>query len=133
MDLNNLEIPETAEIHLEFPGRGKLHDEQGNPVTIEVYGPSSDVAIAHRRKVMKEAQSRFGRGGMKSLSKISPEEIDEKEIDRLVAMTSGVNNLTYKGEEVSPDNIRSIYENPKMGWLTDQVRERLGSWEDFLA
>lgn len=134
MDINELNVPDTATIHLEFPTIGKLYadDDKALPVTIEVYGPSSDVAVSYRRKMMRDVQKRFGKGGMKSLSKIPPEELEEQEVDRMVAMTARVSNLTYKGEAITADSIRKVFEDPKMGWLVDQVKEKLGGWDDFL-
>lgn len=135
IDVAELSLPDTAEIHIEHPQLGKLYanDEKTDPVVIEVYGPASNEAVAYRRKATKEAHAMVARKGVKSVLKKTSEEIEEADIQRLLAMTAGVRNLHYKGEVLTPDNIHRVYRDEKMGWLTDQVRERLGGWDDFLG
>ena len=131
MDLAQLNIPDTITVHLEFPGTGKLY-EDGEPSTIELLSPASDQAITFNRKVQRKLNARLAKRGIKSL-KIEPEELEAQNVERLCAYTFGVNNLIYEGEPVTVDNIKAVYENPKMGWLCDQLSERLASWDDFLA
>ena len=134
MDINSIEIPNTVKVHLVHPQTGaKLYTDgdKKKPVVIEMFGPASDEAVAHRRKVMREATKRMGQG--KRGAKMSAEEIEQHNVDRLVALTASVINLTNNGEKVTTDNVRAVYENPRYGWVVEQVGERLGSWEDFLA
>lgn len=131
MDLAQLDIPDTITVHLEFPGTGKLY-EDGKPSTIELLSPASDQGIAFNRKIQRKINSRVAKRGMKSL-KLEPEELERQEVERLCAYTYSVNNLIYEGESVTVENISKIYENPKMGWLCNQLSERLSSWDDFLA
>lgn len=49
-----------------------------------------------------------------------------------MVLTADVANLTYQGELITAATIGRVYKDPKMGWLVDQVKERLGSWDDFL-
>lgn len=132
MDIDTLEIPDTVTVHLEFKGV-KLYDDDNKkkPVTIELYSPASDQAIDYTRKIQRKAMAKMQKSRNKSLS-LTPEEIEEQNIERLVAFTAGVSNLNYKGEKINPKNIKGLYEDPKMGWLCDQLSERLGSWDDFL-
>jgi len=132
MDISEISIPETVEIHIEFPGMGKLYadDDKTTPSIIEMYGPSSDQAVAHKRKLMRQVQSQIAKKGMKGIGQGDPE---EQEIDRLCALTARVSGLTYKGESITRDTIRKVYADQKMGWIKDQLLERIGSWEDFLA
>ena len=133
MDLSQLEIPDTVTVHLEFPGVGKLYDDdkKTKPVTIELLSPASNEAIAYGHKVQKKVIAKMGKRGAKSL-KMTPQEIDQQNIDRLCAFTASVNNLTYNGKKMTVDSIADVYSDPKMGWLCDQLNERLGSWDDFL-
>lgn len=136
VDIADLALPDTAEIHIEHPQIGKLYadEDRTEPVVIEVFSPSSNEAIAYRRKVTKEAYSIVAKKGVKATLRKSPEEIEEADIERLVAMTARVpNNFKYNGETVTLDNIHKVYRDEKMGWLTDQVRERIGGWSDFLG
>ena len=132
MDLAQLEIPDTITVHLEFPGTGKIYDDDGNPSTIELFSPASDQAITFNRKVQRKLNARLAKRGIKSL-KIEPEELEAQNVERLCAYTAAVNHLISGSELVTLDSIKKIYENPKMGWLCDQLTERLASWDDFLA
>lgn len=132
MDLTQLDIPDTVIVHLEFPTIGKLYDDNNNPTTIELFSPASDQAIAFNRKVQRKVNSRMAKRGIKAL-KLAPEEIEEQNVERLCAYTASVNNLLYSGEMVTVETVSKLYDDPKMGWLTDQLSERLASWDDFLA
>lgn len=134
MDLAQLEIPDTISIHLEFPGVGKLYDDQKKkkgPMTIELFSPASKQAIEYGHKIQKQAIARMGKRGIKQI-KMTPDEIDQQNTDRLVAFTASVINLTYNGELVTTETIEKVYADPKMGWICDQLNARLGSWDDFL-
>jgi len=135
VDIADLVLPDTAEIHIEHPQIGKLYadEDKTDPVVIEVYSPSSNQAVAYRRKVTKEAYAVVAKKGTKAALKKTPEEIEEADIERLIAMTAGVRNLDYKGQPVTLDNIHKVYRDEKMNWLTEQVRERIGGWSDFLG
>lgn len=131
MDISSLNIPETATVHLEFPGIGKLYadDKKKQPTIIEMYGPASDQAVAYRRKLTRKMQGEMAKRGMKAMSSGDPE---EQEVDRLTALTASVSGLVYEGQEITKDTIRKVYEDQRMGWIRDQVREKVGSWDDFL-
>lgn len=131
MDISTLAIPDTAEVHLEFPGIGKLYadDKKTQKVAITVYGPSSDAAVAHKRKMVQQAQQKIAKKGIKGLAS---GDIEESDIDRLCALTADVENLVYEGEKITAKTIRKVYSDPKMGWIKEQVAEKVGSWEDFL-
>lgn len=135
MDISNLEVPNTAEVHIEFPGIGKLYadEEKKMPIIVEVYGPASNQAVEFKRKLSSEASIAFAKGGAKGLRKLTNgNDIAEREIERLVSMTASVKNMFYHGEPVTTHNIEKIYRDPKYGWLTEQVNEKIGSWESFL-
>lgn len=139
MDISELYLPDTTTIHINFPNHGPLYmkgddgkDDLDRPVTIDIYSPSSNEVIAYDRKVRKEIQGLVARRGLKAIAKRSAEETEKREIERLCAHTASVNNLVYKGELLTRETIYKLYSDPKMGWLTDQVRNRIGDWEDFL-
>ena len=133
-DISEIAVPETAVIHLEFPGIGPLYadDADTQPVTITVFGPSSPAAVAHRKKVTRDARRWIEKRGMKGVWKQSDDELEAQDLERLMVLTADVSNLTYQGETMTAATIGRVYKDPKMGWLVDQVKERLGSWDDFL-
>lgn len=133
MDLNSIEIPDTAVIEIEHPRGGKLNGKDGKPCTITVYGPASDRAIEYDRKNKKRIFDRIGKKGAKGLASMSAEEAEEYALDRLSTLTAAVSGIEIGGKPVTPENIRSVYAEPKYGWLRQQVEEKLSGWDDFLA
>jgi len=134
MDLSQLAIPDTVTVHLEFPGMGKLYDDEKKtkPSTIELFSPASDQVIEYTHKIQRKVALKMGKRGLKGVTS-SPEELEQMGIDRLCAFTANVNNLTYAGEKITTKTIDKVYSDPKMGWLCDQLNEKLGSWDDFLS
>ena len=132
MDIGTLEIPKTVKVHLEFPGVGKLYgdDAKTHPVVIEMCGPASDQFVEWRRKLTRQVQAEMAKKGLKGIASGDP---DEQALDRLCALTASVSNLVYNGEKITASTIRKVYADPKMGWIRDQVREKIASWEDFLS
>ena len=134
MDLSSLEVPDTVTVHLEFPGTGLLYDDdkKTKPIAIELFGPATNEAINYGHKMQRKAVAKMGKRGLKSL-KMSPEEMDQQGVERLCAFTASVSNLTYNSKKMTPETMSEVYSDPKMGWLCDQLNEKLGSWDDFLA
>lgn len=134
MDLSKLAIPDTITVHISFPGIGKLYDDdkKEKPTTIELLSPASDEVIAYKHKLQQKVSMKIGKRGLKGIV-VDPEEADSQAVERLVVFTASVNNLTYDGEAITVDTIEKVYADPKMGWLCDQLNDRLGSWDDFLA
>ena len=133
MDLNTLEIPETTIVHLEFRGEKLYSDNDKNkPVTIELYSPAADVVVAYKKSVQRKTMLKLKKSRNNSLD-LTPDEIEEQNIDRLVAFTCDIKNMELNGDKVTTKNIRTVYENPNFGWLTDQLTERLNGWNDFLG
>lgn len=134
MDINEIEMPETATIHIQHPKLGLLYadDARTIAVTISVYSPASNAAIELKRAAAKRMAERMGRRGMKALSAISPEELEASELDRLCAMTADITGMEINGVPVTKEHYRELYSNPRLGWVREQVVEKIGSWEDFL-
>ena len=132
MDLSQIEVPDTATIHIEHPTLGKLYTEDKQPCEIVVYGPASDKAMAWKRRATKIATERLSKG-LKGFARTSPSELEAVELERLVTLTADVHNIELGGEKITAANVRNLYSDPKFGWLRDQVAEKLGSWEDFLS
>ena len=131
MDIGKLDIQETAEVRISFPGHGVLKAEDDTPCTVTIYGPASDQAVkadrAYKKGIVENAGNKRGKVN------IPPDVIEELEVDRLTALTHSVHGITVNGAEVTAANIRQVYANPRYGWLRDQVAAASGGWEDFLS
>ena len=135
MDLFILEAPDTFCIHLQHPEIGHLYsdEEKKNPVTITVYGPGSEESTRFERKYQKQLSQVMASKGIKGIYKIPPENQEQTNLDRLVAMTKSVENMEYNGQPVTIENIRELYSNPKLGWIRTQVAKKTGSWDEYLG
>jgi hypothetical protein len=135
MDILSLEAPDTLRVHLQHPDIGLLYSdkERTKPVVITVYGPGSEQATKFERKYQKKLSQVMSSRGMKGVFKIPPEEQEQTNLDRLVALTHSVENMEYNGQPVTVENIREIYENPKLGWIRTQVAKKTGSWDEYLG
>lgn len=136
MELLDIEVADIKEIELRLPnGQPMIDGNTGLPCTITVYSPASNAAMELKREGQKRLSDRMNRRGMKGITAVSPEEMDEVEINRLVKMTAGVVGITVDGVDVNAADektVRKMYEHPKLGWLRDQVTEVIGDWESFL-
>lgn len=135
MDLSKLHVPETAVIHIKHPTEGPLYsdDARKKPCTITVFGPSSDQAVAVQREATKWASQRMGKNGLKGLVNVPAEELEERAVQRLAKLTAAVDGIEYEGKKVTPETVEQLYHDKRLGWLREQVMEKVGSWEDFLA
>ena len=137
MDLANLTIPDTVEVHIEFPDPkiGKLYadDERKLPVIIELHSPASDEAVAYKHKVQRQVTAKIGKKGLRGFNNLSPEDTDKQNVERLCAFTASVKNMLFDGKKITVSTIKDIYANPRYSWICDQLNEKLGSWEDFLG
>ena len=131
MDLLNLEAPDTIDIHLIHPEIGALYadKERTQPVVISVHSPGSDIALSFDKKQQKI----ITRKGVKGIYQIPFEEREEYDLNRLVALTADVKNMEFAGEPITPENIRKIYSNTKLGWVRNQVLTKISSWDNYLG
>lgn len=135
MNLFDLEAPDVVKVHIQHPDMGLLYadDEKTLPLIISVYGPGSSQATKFERKYQKKLSKIMSSRGLKGVFKISPEEQEESNLDRIVALTESVQNMEFNGETITPENIRKIYANPKLGWIRAQIAKKTGSWDEYLG
>lgn len=103
-------------------------------MSIRVLGKDSDTFKEHTRQSLN---ARFRREGMahkrgKDTSPRTIEEIEQENIDLLVACTVGWKGVVLSGEELvfTAENVRKIYKG--YPWIFDQVNEAIGALETFL-
>lgn len=135
MDLLKLESPETVTVHIEHPEMGKLYqdDDRNHPITVTVYGPGSRVAVEYDRQHQRKMARLMAKKGTKALYNLPPEDLEEMSLDRLCAMTASVDGVEFDGEYITPETVRRVYANPKLGWLRNQVAAKVASWEEYLG
>jgi hypothetical protein len=120
-DVTLFEAAETG--RLEMLG---LDDEpmmyEGKPVVFVMYGPGSKQNMAAQAKINAANTSRTYvalRGG-----KVKQEDARQEQIDRLIACTHSVENW--------PLSAADTLNNPRLGYMADQLAKYLGDWRNFM-
>ncbi len=127
-DISKLAAAETTDVHLRDPGTDDLlHDENGKPVTVTVYGPGSKPYAKARSAAENRAIDKFKRKGKTDQT---PEEKLENTVAFLSACTVSLNNFDYKGASDAAA-IKAMYGDRTIGFINDQVDKAMGDWANF--
>lgn len=104
-------------------------DGAGNPMTISLLGEDSDVAVAHRNATT----NRRIQQGQRGAAVVTAEALNADEAAYFAKLTVGW-NVAFGAEsaEFSQDAARKIYMNPKLSFVTDQVRDFVKARKNFL-
>ncbi len=118
LNLSSFSTKDQATLHLVDPATGMpLYDDDNNPVEIVIYGPSSKQS----RNATLAMQNRYLNKGSKK--KESAEANIKEGTDILVACSIRANNLVLPdGSSIdSPAAFNTLYNDPTLEWLKDQV------------
>lgn len=130
-DLGNagLSQKETATMEAVHPENMQpLRDDEGNKVTITVYGPDSE----QRRKLDRKATNRRLKSAKAGRINITAEELEAEAMEVLVACTVSWENIALNGEllECNEKNVRKVYQ--EFPWLRKQVDNFINEDANFL-
>ena len=133
MDINTLRPEAVCVVHLSHPKIGLLWDdkEQTKPVTISICSPSADKVVEFQSKESISYLESFDVSTGKFTG--NADILTKSTIDKLVAYTAAVENLTYDGETLTPDNIIKLYSDPDYSWICDQLYRKTQGWEGFFS
>lgn len=113
-------LQDTSTVTIKLPnGQPMLY--QGQPVSVVVYGPSTDRYSAARDALDREAAKAL-------MANINGSKADaDKDADArfLSAVTERIDNFPY------PGGPSAVYREPKLKYLADQVRAHLGDLGNF--
>jgi hypothetical protein len=134
MDLSTLSASETAVIKLTHPATGEPLADNGEPLTVTVYGPGTmqhqQMRSARDRRIMAAAMA-ANKAGKKPADIADPDKERADTATDLAACTASISGWDYKGATDSAA-IRAAYADASMSWLADQVSRGLGDWSTFL-
>jgi len=123
-DLSAFEVADTAIIEIENQ-RGEPLQHNGQPVTIEVYGPGSAQYARAQSKIDAASQAR----AMQMVRGKSPKDVADENrklnAEKLAACTKAINNFPLPGGSLA------LYSNPKLGYITNQVAKFIEDWANF--
>jgi hypothetical protein len=125
-DISNLAVNPTSIVKLESPDGDSLKGEDGEAISITVYGPGS--------KQFQKAQSTRNRALLeyvrKGGKKVKDEEQREMDADFLAACTVSFNNFVYK-DLSGIEMFRAAYMDTSIGFISEQVNKAISDWSNF--
>lgn len=133
-DILSSELSDTTTFQLRHPVNGPIFadDAETKPVMFEVYGKTSKVvrnyaATSARKAAMKE------KSGKKDKT-LTADELLVENAEFYATITKSITNLNMGGVEVDNDEAyRKMYANPKLNWVIEQLSEKFGEVDAFLA
>lgn len=123
-DLSAYEAAEVGILSVETPA-GEPMMYTGQPVRLHLYGPGSAQAVSITAKLDAAAQARTFAALRGKANKGAADEHKADQVTKLVACTREVENFPV------PGGARAIYENPRLGYITNQVQRFLDDWANF--
>jgi hypothetical protein len=115
---------DTAELTVEHPRGGEL-TYNGEPVVITLYGPGTDKYIRAKHKLDNDAQARSVALLRGQAGKRQAEENLKSRAEFLAACTAKINNFPIS-------DALTVYSDPGLGYIADQVDRFLASTENFM-
>lgn len=99
----------------------------GEPVTIELYGPGSEQYAKAEARIATASQSRAFAAMRGKAPKDAASEARKDQIEKLIACTKALNNFPI------PGGAAELYANRKLGYITNQVSRFMEDWGNFLS
>jgi len=125
-DISKLAAKETTIVELESTDGELLVNDQGEPITITVYGPASK-QFQKAQGVRNRAILEYVRKGGK---KMKDDEQRELDADFLATCTVSFNGFTYK-DYTGYEMFKHAYLDPSIGFISEQVNKAIGDWANF--
>lgn len=123
-DIANFEASESAWLDVnDMAGEPLLY--KGAPVRIALYGPGSAAYVKADAKAAAASSARAFAAMRGKPGKTDAEEAKKTMVDKLAACTQTIENFPI------PGGAASLYANPKLGYITNQVVRFLDDWQNF--
>lgn len=124
-DISLFETIDTARLTVLNP-KGDELVVNGEPVTIDLYGPGSKQFVNAKYKLENATQARSIAMLRGKTSKNAAEETRQMQAEFYAAITASLNNFPIDGGALA------LYLNPKLGYITEQVEKFIGDTENFM-
>lgn len=125
-DISKLAVKETAVIELESPDGEPLLNENGEVLSVTVYGPGSKQFQRAQGKRNRAILEYVRKGG----KKMKDEEQRELDAEFLADCTASFNGFVYK-DLTGYDMFKAAYLDPAIGFIAEQVNKAIGDWANF--
>lgn len=124
-DLSQYEVAETATLEVQNKKNdGPLLGGDGQPVTIELYGPGSEAYVKVQAEIERAAQDRMVRAMQKGGK-------SDAFVDSRVTLAKRLTACTKSVSPNFPVDPKSLWSNPRLGYITKQAAEMLDDWANF--
>lgn len=97
----------------------------GQVVSVELFGPGSEPYAKAQSRIDSAAQTRTYAALRGKSNKSAADENKALQVEKLTACTRKLNNFPI------PGGAQKVYENPKLGFLTEQVAKLIEDWANF--
>ena len=125
-DISSLSVKDTATIVLENVDGEPLTNNEGEELSVTVYGPGSK-AFQKAQGVRNRAILEHVRKGGK---KMRDDEQRELDADFLASCTVSFNGFGYK-DLTGIEMFRQAYLDPSIGFISEQVNKSINDWALF--
>jgi hypothetical protein len=125
-DISKLAVKETAVIELESPDGEPLLNENGEVLSVTVYGPGSKQFQRAQGKRNRAILEYVRKGG----KKMKDEEQRELDAEFLADCTASFNGFVYK-DLTGYEMFKAAYLDPSIGFIAEQVNKAIGDWANF--
>lgn len=123
-DLSQYELQDTATIKLKNArGDDDLLGSDGKPVTVEIYGPGSDVGRKAQNKITRTTSLRAMRA-LRGEDVNDHAEQERDQVEKLVAITKGF-SANF------PATPRDVFSNQRLFFISRQIDEAFGKPGNF--
>lgn len=125
-DISKLAVKETTVIELESPDGEPLLNENGEVLSVTVYGPGSKQFQRAQGKRNRAILEYVRKGG----KKMKDEEQRELDAEFLADCTASFNGFVYK-DLTGYEMFKAAYLDPSIGFIAEQVNKAIGDWANF--
>ena len=125
-DISKLAVSATSTIELEDPNGESLVNDNGETLSVTVYGPGSK-QYQKASGIRNRAVLDYVRKGGK---KMKDDEQRELDADFLASCTVSFNNFSYK-EFTGVEMFKHAYLDSSIGFIAEQVQKAIGDWSNF--
>lgn len=129
MSLKSIKIGTTSDLHLRHPvSDALLFNDDGTPMLITVAGEHSEDYKAVTRRWQNEMLRRPSK-------KLTSEQIEQRALDLLVAVTRGW-QIQWEDGEMLPFTAaaaRTLYDDTEHAWIKLQVEQHVHDMSNFLG
>ncbi len=133
-DIKKYRAMESAPIELVDGEANPIYNEQGDPMSVTVFGPGSKIWQQAEAEMRRRKVSRIDKARGKLTAAVDNDREDE--IEFLVRITVSLNGWTYPHPEggqwpAAAEMYRALYSDDEVGFIRDHLYREARDWGNF--